>query len=279
MLSAALCKLEGFTYAPSADVWWQQGKSTERDFIYVTTQTLNAAQLSALSDDVGLDRTLLVCCGAFRGAADGYSNLTIRKIPKMVLRKCEWGHDDYRLQRRQPAGRDAGGRAQRLSHRRRPACSMPPRPVDERSSGTRHRRSERRRQRRPSHTHSLPEEAHCPRFVNADLIAAGLSPFAPEAAAVRAGRLMLEEIDACIARGESFAFETTLAGRGYLRRIAAWRAAGWHVTLFFLALPDAEWAISRVAERVRQGGHHVPDDVVRRQLRCGPQKLRAALPG
>ena len=97
MLSAALCKLEGFTYAPSADVWWQQGRSTERDFIYVTTQTLNAAQLSALSDDVGPERTLLVCCGAFRGAADGYSNLTIRKIPKMVLRKCEWGHDDYSL--------------------------------------------------------------------------------------------------------------------------------------------------------------------------------------
>ncbi len=97
MLSAALCKLEGFTYAPSADVWWQQGRSTERDFIYVTTQTLNAAQLSALSDDVGPDRTLLVCCGAFRGAADDYSNLTIRKIPKMVLRKCEWGHDDYSL--------------------------------------------------------------------------------------------------------------------------------------------------------------------------------------
>lgn len=97
MLSAALCKLEGFTYAPSAEVWWEQGRSTERDFIYVTTQTLNAAQLSALSDDVGPDRTLLVCCGAFRGAVEGYSNLTIRKIPKMVLRKCEWGHDDYSL--------------------------------------------------------------------------------------------------------------------------------------------------------------------------------------
>lgn len=115
----------------------------------------------------------------------------------------------------------------------------------------------------------LPEEAHCPRFVNADLIAAGLSPFAPEAAAVRAGRLMLEEIDACIARGESFAFETTLAGRGYLRRIAEWRAAGWHVTLFFLALPTAEAAITRVAKRVLQGGHHVPEDVIRRRFAAG----------
>jgi predicted ABC-type ATPase len=77
----------------------------------------------------------------------------------------------------------------------------------------------------------LPQEAHCPRFINADLIAAGLSPFEPQSAAVRAGRVMLEEIDACIARGESFAFETTLAGRVYLRRIVAWRDAGWHVTL------------------------------------------------
>lgn len=115
----------------------------------------------------------------------------------------------------------------------------------------------------------LPEEANCPRFINADLIAAGLSPFEPEAAAVRAGRVMLEEIDGCIARGESFAFETTLAGRAYLRRIVAWRAAGWHVTLFFLALSDAEAAIARVAGRVQQGGHDIPDDVIRRRFTAG----------
>ena len=115
----------------------------------------------------------------------------------------------------------------------------------------------------------LPEEARLPRFINADLIAAGLSPFAPEAAAVRAARLMLEEIDGCIAFGESFAFETTLAGRGYLRHLAAWRAAGWHVTLFFLALPNAEAAIARVANRVRQGGHDIPEHVIRRRFRAG----------
>ena len=101
MLAAAICKLEGFTYAPSADLYWQHGHSTESDFIYVTTQSLNAEQLQALSEEVGPQRTLLVCCGAFRAnaetAASRYPNLTIKKIPKMVLQKCEWGHDDYSL--------------------------------------------------------------------------------------------------------------------------------------------------------------------------------------
>ena len=97
MLAAAICKLEGFTFAPSADLYWQHGHSTESDFIYITTQSLNAEQLQALSEDVGLQRTLLVCCSAFRGDAGRYPNLTIKKIPKMVLQKCEWGHDDYSL--------------------------------------------------------------------------------------------------------------------------------------------------------------------------------------
>ena len=101
MLAAAICKLEGFTYAPSSDLYWQHGHSTESDFIYVTTQSLNAEQLQAMSEEVGLTRTLLVCCGAFRvtdeTAANRYPNLTVKKIPKMVLRKCEWGHDDYSL--------------------------------------------------------------------------------------------------------------------------------------------------------------------------------------
>jgi predicted ABC-type ATPase len=79
----------------------------------------------------------------------------------------------------------------------------------------------------------LPEEAQCPRFINADLIAAGLSPFAPEAAAFRAGRLMLEEMAECVRKGESFAFETTLSGLSYLSRIREWRAKGYHVSLFF----------------------------------------------
>ncbi len=97
MLAAAICKLEGFTYAPSEDLYWQQGYSTESDFIYVTTQSLNAEQLHALSEEVGPQRTLLVCCGAFRGDASRWPNLTVKKIPKMVLQKCEWGHDDYSL--------------------------------------------------------------------------------------------------------------------------------------------------------------------------------------
>ncbi|MGH6626334.1 MAG: site-specific DNA-methyltransferase [Burkholderiaceae bacterium] len=97
MLAAAICKLEGFTYAPSADLYWQHGHSTESDFIYVTTQSLNAEALQALSEEVGPQRTLLVCCGAFRSDASRWANLTVKKIPKMVLQKCEWGHDDYSL--------------------------------------------------------------------------------------------------------------------------------------------------------------------------------------
>ena len=97
MLAAAICKLEGFTYAPNDAHYWQHGYSTELDFIYVTTQTLNADQLQALSDEVGEERSLLVCCAAYRGSADRFANLTLKKIPKMVLSKCEWGHDDYSL--------------------------------------------------------------------------------------------------------------------------------------------------------------------------------------
>ena len=97
MLAAAICKLEGFTYAPNDAHYWQHGYSTETDFIYVTTQTLNADQLQVLSDEVGEGRSLLVCCAAYRGSADRFANLTLKKIPKMVLSKCEWGHDDYSL--------------------------------------------------------------------------------------------------------------------------------------------------------------------------------------
>lgn len=119
----------------------------------------------------------------------------------------------------------------------------------------------------------LPDEAQCPRFINADLIAAGLSPFAPEAAAIKAGRLMLEEIHASVERRESFAFETTLAGLGYLRHIARWRALGYCVSLYFLSLPSAESAIARVAERVRQGGHDIPEPVIRRRFAAGLQNF------
>lgn len=98
MLAEAMCKHEGFTYAPSDTVYWQHGHSTERDFIYVTTQTLNRDQLAALAEEVGEERTLLVCCGAFRASAADFPNLTLKKIPNAVLNRCEWGRDDYSLQ-------------------------------------------------------------------------------------------------------------------------------------------------------------------------------------
>ncbi|MCW5698353.1 MAG: site-specific DNA-methyltransferase [Rhodospirillales bacterium] len=97
MLAEALCKLEGFTYAPSDTVYWQQGHSTERDFIYVTTQTLSHEQLQQLSDEVGRDRSLLVLCSAFRGNPDHWPNLTVKKIPNHIRARCEWGRDDYSL--------------------------------------------------------------------------------------------------------------------------------------------------------------------------------------
>lgn len=98
MLAEAMCKHEGFTYAPSEEFYWQHGHSTETDFIYVTTQILNHQQLIALSDEVGSKRSLLVCCSAFRSKPEAFPNLTLKKIPKAVLRNCEWGHDDYSLE-------------------------------------------------------------------------------------------------------------------------------------------------------------------------------------
>jgi adenine-specific DNA-methyltransferase len=97
MLAEAVCKLEGFVYAPSDTIYWQQGHSTERDFIYVTTANLSHDQLLQLSDEVGGERSLLVVCSAFRGRKEGYANLTVKKIPKAVLSRCEWGKDDYSL--------------------------------------------------------------------------------------------------------------------------------------------------------------------------------------
>jgi predicted ABC-type ATPase len=115
----------------------------------------------------------------------------------------------------------------------------------------------------------LPHEAGVLEFVNADLIAAGLSPFNPEAAAFRAGRVMLEEIAGHAAAGRSFAFESTLSGRTYLRMIGAWRESGYVVKLVFLWLPTPEDAIARVAMRVRQGGHDVPESTIRRRFFAG----------
>lgn len=115
----------------------------------------------------------------------------------------------------------------------------------------------------------LPTDADLPNFVNADLIAAGLSPFAPELASFKAGRLMLETIDEYAKRGESFSFETTLSGLTYAQMIPVWRASGFVVKLIFLSLPDVEMAIERVTIRVRQGGHNIPEDVIRRRFAHG----------
>ena len=115
----------------------------------------------------------------------------------------------------------------------------------------------------------LPLEVGITTFINADLIAAGLSPFAPELAARRAGRLMLGEIYRCGAAGVDLAFETTLAGKGYLKRIEHWRRAGYRIKLIFLKLSHKEAAIRRVAERVAQGGHSIPSDVISRRFVSG----------
>ncbi|GAB3362815.1 MULTISPECIES: AAA family ATPase [Giesbergeria] len=119
----------------------------------------------------------------------------------------------------------------------------------------------------------LPNEADCPQFLNADLIAAGLAPFAPESAALPAARLMLAELERHFQARQSFAFETTLSGRAYLRHIARWRAAGYRVELIFLRLASAQEAVARVAQRVKQGGHHIPEAVIRRRFDAGLDNL------
>lgn len=97
MLSEALCKLEGFTYSPSDTEYWMQGRSTERDFFYATTQHLTLEQLQLISDEVGTERSLLIMCSAYSADPDMFPNLTLKKIPQAVLNKCEWGKDDYSL--------------------------------------------------------------------------------------------------------------------------------------------------------------------------------------
>lgn len=115
----------------------------------------------------------------------------------------------------------------------------------------------------------LPKEANCIDFINADLIARGLSPFAPEAAAIEAGKIMLEQIAARVKAGKSFAFETTLSGISHASRIRRWRASGYHVKLVFLSLPTVELALARIKARVKLGGHNVPEDVVKRRFDRG----------
>jgi len=118
-------------------------------------------------------------------------------------------------------------------------------------------------------TKFLPDFVDCRQFLNADLIAAGLSPFAPETQNVRAARLLLERIGELAAAGQDFGFETTLSGRTYASLLTGLRRDGYRVVLYFLWLPSADLAVFRVANRVRQGGHAVPDADVRRRFASG----------
>jgi predicted ABC-type ATPase len=115
----------------------------------------------------------------------------------------------------------------------------------------------------------LPRYVTVPHFVNADMIAAGLAPFEPQAVALRGGRLMLEEIRRLAGKKESFAFETTLSGRTYEPMLRDFRAQGYRIYLYFLWLPDVAVNVQRVAHRVQQGGHNVPEEDVRRRYRRG----------
>lgn len=118
-------------------------------------------------------------------------------------------------------------------------------------------------------TEFLPDFVHCREFVNADLIAAGLSPFAPETQAMRAGRLLLTRIKELAEARRDFGFETTLAGQGYIKLLNGLRRSGYRVSLFFLWLPSAEMAVARVANRVRQGGHNILEATIRRRFEVG----------
>ena len=112
----------------------------------------------------------------------------------------------------------------------------------------------------------LPVEAKCLNFINVDLIAAGLAPFHPEGVAIRAGKLMLEQIDYCIQKGESFAFETTLSGRIYIKKINEMKTKGYKVIIYFLKLASVDLSIERVKLRVSEGGHNVPMSDIKRRF-------------
>ena len=112
----------------------------------------------------------------------------------------------------------------------------------------------------------LPNYAKCSNFVNADLIAMGISPFSPEAANIKAGRLLLKEIDQFISNKDDFAFETTLAGKTYINLIKEAKSKGYSVHILFLWIPSLQLAKERIKQRVKQGGHHVPDEDIKRRL-------------
>ncbi len=119
----------------------------------------------------------------------------------------------------------------------------------------------------------LPHFVHCKEFVNADLIAGGLAPFSPETAALRAGRLLLDQIQALAKKKADFGFETTLAGVTYLSLFQKLKAQGYKIHLFFLWIPTVEFALARIADRVHRGGHNVPEKDVRRRFKRGLRNL------
>lgn len=119
----------------------------------------------------------------------------------------------------------------------------------------------------------LPTFADCREFLNADLIAAGLAPFAPETQAARASELLLQRMQELVAERASFSFETTLSARTYRAAIVKWRRWGYRVALYFIWLPTVEMAIQRVANRVREGGHGIPESMIRRRYTRGLRNL------
>lgn len=112
----------------------------------------------------------------------------------------------------------------------------------------------------------LPIEAECLNFINADLIAQGLSPFQPDKMGVEAGRLMIQKINECVQKNESFAFETTFSGKMYEKKIKSWKSQGYQIIIYYLKLSSVDIAVERVRLRVAQGGHEVPEDVIRRRF-------------
>ena len=119
----------------------------------------------------------------------------------------------------------------------------------------------------------LPHFAHCDEFVNADLIASGLSPFAPQEMSVRAGRILLGRVKELAQQGKNFGFETTLSGQSYKRWFTRWRSKGYRIHLFFLWLPTEDLAVARVKFRVQMGGHGIPERVIRRRFSRGLKNL------
>ena len=124
----------------------------------------------------------------------------------------------------------------------------------------------------------LPKEGETITFLNADLIAAGLSPFAPESVAFEASKILLQRIIQCISSGESFGLESTLSGKAYLRHIKLWQEKGYRVELHFLKLPSADLAVERGRYRVKHGGHNIPEPVIRRRFRRGLENLDSYKP-